>query len=100
MLPISLNLKKSETVLLRFMDYNAEFHSTESEKLLYEYLKIKCSNLSIHKVHGKLQNTDTKAIKLSRNTLIVMDKSDVNSDKLIEESEVKGSEFTSFWLSA
>ena len=53
------------------MDYNAEFHST-----------------------------DTKAIKLSSNTLIVMDKSDVNSDKLIEESEVKGSEFTSFWLSA
>ena len=87
--------KKSETVLLRFMDY-----STESEKLLYEYLKMKCSNLSIHKVHGKLQNTDTKAINLSRNTLLVVDKPDVNLDKLIEESEVKGSEFASFWLSA
>ena len=61
---------------------------------------MKCSNLSIHKVHGKLQNTDKKAINLSRNTVLVVDKPDVNLDKLIEESEVKGSEFASFWLSA
>lgn len=89
-----------ETVLLRFMDYSKETQSSDGEKLLYEYLKTKCSKFSIHKVNGKLQNSDSKAINLTSNTLFVVDKPNVDLNKIIGKSGSESGEFPSFWLSA
>jgi|GEM_PF-2951819 len=92
--------KEGETVLLRFMDYSKELQSSDGEKLLYEYLKTKCSRFSVHKVRGKLQSADTKAINLTKNTLFVVDKPNINLASLIEKEGSKNGKFPSFWLSA
>ncbi|MBD80809.1 MAG: hypothetical protein CL840_17975 [Crocinitomicaceae bacterium] len=92
--------KDGDSLLLRFMDNSKDGLTVDEEKLLFEYLKTKCSNLSIHKVHGELQSADKKVINLSEKTLFVVDNPGFNLKKWIGTNKSTNSPYALFSLSA
>lgn len=91
--------RESESTLMRIVERKKE-KSLSNEKLLFEYLKSKCANLSVHNVHETVHKADKKAMNLSESTLFVTDEAGIDITKWLNSDEANKIGFASFSLSA